>query len=63
MWSAGCIMFELLTGKPLFPGEGPHVRGQGWCGWQAAALPPASAGAECLLLPVLAPRSSARRHY
>lgn len=20
MWSAGCIMFELLTGKPLFPG-------------------------------------------
>lgn len=21
MWSAGCIMFELLTGKPLFPGK------------------------------------------
>lgn len=21
MWSAGCIMFELLTGKPLFPGR------------------------------------------
>jgi serine/threonine protein kinase len=19
-WSAGCIMFELITGKPLFPG-------------------------------------------
>ena len=21
MWSAGCIMYELLTGKPLFPGK------------------------------------------
>jgi len=21
MWSAGCILFELLVGKPLFPGE------------------------------------------
>jgi cell division cycle 2-like protein len=22
MWSVGCIFGELLTGKPLFPGEG-----------------------------------------
>lgn len=28
MWSAGCIMFELLTGKPLFPGR-PGGMGRG----------------------------------
>lgn len=30
MWSAGCIMYELLTGKPLFPGG--CRAGRGWGG-------------------------------
>ena len=28
MWSAGCIMFELLTGKALFPGAPPPCGGR-----------------------------------
>lgn len=47
VWSAGCIMFELLTGKALFPG--------GWSSW----IPPACV-CVCALC-VLSPRHVGRQ--
>ena len=31
LWACGCILAELFTGRPLFPGQGLHdmVRGEG----------------------------------
>lgn len=28
MWSLGCVLYELFTGDPLFPGENEHEQVQ-----------------------------------
>lgn len=40
IWSLGCILAELFTGFPLFPGESEHH--QLWCIMQILGVPPVS---------------------
>lgn len=40
MWSLGCILAELYTGYPLFPGE--NEQEQLWCIMEICGLPPAA---------------------
>ena len=61
IWSAGCIMAEMITGKTLFKGSDRilHLWGVGWV-WGGAghAAPARWGGAPCSLAPCCAPHLS-----